>query len=94
MVSHKLVPMTCLCSTKVKYCNIKVPNLKMPLFLDPEPAAPVHFACTGWDTYPALLALLALKVLLNATHKVKSCKEVSHLTKSVGHLTRYPSWSC
>ena len=37
--------------------------------------------CTG----PASLALLALKVLLNTTQKPKCFKEVSHLTKSVGH---------
>ena len=47
-----------------------------------------HFAHTGWHTWPASLALLALltvKVLLNATQKAKCLKEVGHLTKSVGH---------
>ena len=38
------------------------------------PPAPARYACTGWDTCPALLAplaFLALKVLLNAT-QIKS----------------------
>ena len=34
------------------------------------PSAPAQFASTGWDTFPALIALLALKVLVNATQSV------------------------
>ena len=55
------------------------------------PPAPALFAYTGWDTCPASLALLAsfaLKVLLYTTQRVKSCKEVGHLTKSVGHTQK------
>ena len=46
----------------------------------------LHYTCL------ALLALLTLNFLLNTTWKVKSLKEVNHLSKSVGHLTRYPIW--
>ena len=42
---------------------------------------------------PSPLAMLALKVLLNASQEVKCLKEIGHLTKSISHLTRYPSWS-
>ena len=52
------------------------------------PPALACFARTGLYTCPAslaLLILLALKVLLNATQKVKCLKEVGHLTKPVGH---------
>ena len=61
--------------------------------LDRSPA-PACFVRTGWDTCPVLLAqltLLALKVLLNATQKVKYLKD---LKMSVGHtqstLVGYP----
>ena len=56
-------------------------------------SAPACNARTGWDTCPAVVALLAFKVLLNTTKKVKCLKEVGHLAKSVGHLTRYPNQS-
>ena len=58
----------------------------------------VRSPCTGWDTCPDLLtplALLALKVLLNATRKLKSLvltylTLVGNLNKVlVGHLTSY-----
>ena len=51
---------------KAKYVNSVV-----GLYRSPSPA---HFAHTGWDTFPAslaLLALLVLLVLLNATRNVK-----------------------
>ena len=57
------------------------------------PTALACFAHTGWDTFPAWLALLpslALKVLLNTTWKIKCLNEVGHFTNLVGHLTRYP----
>ena len=40
------------------------------------PAALAHYAATGWDTCPALLAvpaLLALKLLLNKT-QISACR--------------------
>ena len=49
------------------------------------PSAQAHFVCTGWDTFQALLAPFALKVLLNATHKVNCLNEIVHLSKSVRH---------
>ena len=47
----------------------------------------------AWTSSPALLATLAslaLKVLLNTIQKVKSCKKVGHLRKSVSHTQSGP----
>ena len=49
-------------------------------------AAGLDSICIGWDTHPASftpLTSLTLKVLLNATQKVKCLKELGH-TQSVG----------
>ena len=51
----------------------------------------VGFACTGWDTCPASLALLdslAPMASLNATRKVKSLTFLTYLTL-VNPLKRY-----
>ena len=63
------------------------------MLLNKSPAL-AHVTCTGWETWLALqvqLALHTLKVLLNATPKVKSLIvnvfKLSHLTRYlVGHL--------
>ena len=50
------------------------------------PPSQACFAHTGWDTNMlAPFPSLALKVLLNATQKVKCLNKVGHLTKSVDH---------
>ena len=84
--------------TNYNYNNTKVPNFKMLLNLLLNSAVRLHrsprpacLARTGWDTCTASLAplaLLALKVLLNDTRKVKSlrvkvksCKEAGHFKK-------------
>ena len=61
------------------------------------PQAPARFAHTGWDTYPAslaLLTLLALTVLLHATWKFKSLvlkylTSISHLNNIFGGRSSY-----
>ena len=52
------------------------------------PPDPACFAHTGWDTCPALLTL---KVLLNATRKVKSQRIKVNSHKEVSHLNNV--WS-
>ena len=50
------------------------------------PPALARFTSIGWNTCPASLALLVLKVLLNATRKVKTLKVKLKSRKEVGHL--------